>query len=376
MVIMNLHLDNFLIFNDFALCMSYPKKIVRSSIEDEHLAGRERFRYKKVIVLMGANATGKTALGRILMSMFNFIDSKEYSGIVKLIEDNKKAAKFSIDLAFPDFQLYRINAYFKALRDDTEEYGSDNIAVEVWHENILPGDSYERCEERLSANRPASNDNYIKVLETVPKMTWYFQYPFAPGGNLRTLMPFNTEKYCMTLEKTLKALDPRILNVTKVDEAVKTNRTFIIQYPNFSVIIRNGTIVDTNILSSGTVDGIGIANFITSMKMQDVSLYYCDEKFAHVHSEAERAFLSVFIDLLGPDQQLFYTTHNSDILDMDLPKHSYAFLRRDELDDNRISCVYASAYLKKNTDSLKNAVENDLFSSAPNVDQIFSIKDI
>ena len=61
---------------------------------------------------------------------------------------------------------------------------------------------------------------------------------------------------------------------------------------------------------------------------------------------------------------------------MDLPKHSYAFLRRDELDDNRISCVYASAYLKKNTDSLKNAVENDLFSSAPNVDQIFSIKDI
>ena len=147
MVIMNLHLDNFLIFNDFALCMSYPKKIVRSSIEDEHLAGRERFRYKKVIVLMGANATGKTALGRVLMSMFNFIDSKEYSGIVKLIEDKKRAAKFSIDLAFPDFQLYRINAYFKALRDDTEEYGSDNIAVEVWHENILPGDSYERCEE-------------------------------------------------------------------------------------------------------------------------------------------------------------------------------------------------------------------------------------
>ena len=62
MVIMNLHLDNFLIFNDFTLCMSYPKKIVRSSIEDEHLAGRERFRYKKVIVLMGANATGKTAV--------------------------------------------------------------------------------------------------------------------------------------------------------------------------------------------------------------------------------------------------------------------------------------------------------------------------
>ena len=94
MVIMNLHLDNFLVFNEFDLCMSYPKKIVRSTIEGEHLAGRERFRYKKVVILMGANATGKTALGRILMSIFNFIDGKEYSGIVKLIDDKRKKAEF------------------------------------------------------------------------------------------------------------------------------------------------------------------------------------------------------------------------------------------------------------------------------------------
>ena len=50
-------------------------------------------------------------------------------------------------------------------------------------------------------------------------------------------------------------------------------------------------------------------------------------------------------------------------------------MRRNESDGNRISCIYASAYLKKNTDSLKNAVENDLFSSAPNVDRILGIKD-
>ena len=61
---------------------------------------------------------------------------------------------------------------------------------------------------------------------------------------------------------------------------------------------------------------------------------------------------------------------------MDLPKHSFAFMRRDELDENRISCVFASAYLKKNTDSLKNAVENDLFSTAPNVDQIMNMEQL
>ena len=375
MVIMNLRLDNFLVFNDFELCMSYPKKIVRSTIEDECLSGRDRFRYKKVVILMGANATGKTALGRILMSIFNFIDGKEYGSIVKLIDDKNRKAEFTIDLAFPSFQLYRIKGSFNALSDETDEYNSDDVTVEVWNENILPNDSYERCVERLAAKQSIIIDSYIKALEQVPKMTWYFQYPYAPEGKLRTLIPFNSEEYRKTLELTLKSLDPRIICVSKVDEAVKTSRTYIVQYPNCSAIIRNGTVIDSQILSSGTVDGIGVANMITSMKLNDVSFYYCDEKFTHIHSEAERAFLSVLIDLLGTDRQLFYTTHNSDILDMDLPKHSFAFMRRDELEENKISCIYASAYLKKNTDSLKNAVENDLFSSAPNVDQILEFKD-
>ena len=375
MAIMNLCLDNFLVFNDFELCMSYPKKIVRSTIEDECLSGRERFRYKKVVILMGANATGKTALGRILMSIFNFLDGKEYGGIAKLIDDKKKTAEFTIDLAFPSFQLYRIKGSFSALSDETDEYSSNNVSVEVWNEYILPNDSYERCVERLAAKQSMIADSYIKALEQIPKMTWYFQYPYAPEGKLRTLIPFSSEKYRKTLEMTLRSLDPRIIGVSRVDEAVKTNRTYIVQYPNCSAIIRNGTVIDSQILSSGTIDGIGVANMITSMKLNDVSFYYCDEKFAHIHSEAERAFLSVFIDLLGHDRQLFYTTHNSDILDMDLPKHSFAFMRRDELEENKISCIYASAYLKKNTDSLKNAVENDLFSSAPNVAQILGIKD-
>ena len=375
MAIMNLCLDNFLVFNQFELCMSYPKRIVHSSIEGEHLSGRERFRYKKVVILMGVNATGKTALGRILMSIFNFIDGKEYSNITRLIDDKRKTAEFTIDLAFPSFQLYRIKGSFSALSDETDEYCSDDVTVEVWNENILPNDSYERCVERLAAKQPIIADSYIKALEQVPKMTWYFKYPYAPEVKLRTQIPFNSEKYRKTLEMTLKSLDPRIIGVSKVDEAVKTNRTYIVQYPNCSAIIRNGTVIDSQILSSGTVDGIGIANMITSMKLNDVSFYYYDEKFANIHSEAEKAFLSVFIDLLGPDRQLFYTTHNSDILDMELPKHSFAFMRRDELGENKISCIYASAYLKKNTDSLKNAVENDLFSSAPNVERILGIKD-
>ena len=73
------------------------------------------------------------------------------------------------------------------------------------------------------------------------------------------------------------------------------------------------------------------------------------------------------INELKPNSQLFYTTHNLDILDLPLPKHSFNFLKKD---DQGISIVNVATCLKKNTDSLRNAVDNDLFSVAPRFDEI------
>ena len=102
MVLLDVKLDNFLLFNDFSMQRSYPKKPVGSAIADEHLKDRPNFRYKKLIVLMGATATGKTALGKVLMGAFNFIAKREYALIAELIEDPQKDARFSMDMAFDD----------------------------------------------------------------------------------------------------------------------------------------------------------------------------------------------------------------------------------------------------------------------------------
>ena len=48
MIVMNIEMDNFMSFNNFAMNLSYPKKIVNSSIENEFLTGFTNFRYKKV----------------------------------------------------------------------------------------------------------------------------------------------------------------------------------------------------------------------------------------------------------------------------------------------------------------------------------------
>ena len=62
---------------------------------------------------------------------------------------------------------------------------------------------------------------------------------------------------------------------------------------------------------------------------------------------------------------------------MPLPMHTFSFLKKDKNNiDVPITCVYADQYLKKNTDSLKNAVDNDLFCTAPELEKLFSVMNL
>ena len=72
MLVLNLELDNLFGFEDFKINFSYPKKIENSSIKDEFLKDRPNFRYKKVNILLGANSTGKTFIGKAMMAILTF----------------------------------------------------------------------------------------------------------------------------------------------------------------------------------------------------------------------------------------------------------------------------------------------------------------
>ena len=76
MIILDLEVDNYYSFKNFHVNFTYPKKIVGSNIQDEYLVDHPNFRYKKVNIIMGANASGKTTLGYMLRSIFNFISRK------------------------------------------------------------------------------------------------------------------------------------------------------------------------------------------------------------------------------------------------------------------------------------------------------------
>lgn len=374
MIVMDLKLDNLCAFRDFHVNFSYPKKIVNSYIENENLEGLPNFRYKKVNIIMGSNATGKTSLGRIILSIFVLIGERNIDIITRHISNEDKTASFAMDFVNEDssgYRLYRIKAVFDPSED--HDYSSENVKIRIESTNIRPRENYETCAKRLDSIMIGFTDaNYITELEKLKNLSWYFSFPFdtlQPKYNIE-----DGEEYLAVLERTLRVLDPAIKSVFKIEGL---DDTYAIKMADKNIIIQEGEILNSSLLSSGTKAGIDIANIVSSIKMGTHSFYYCDEKFSYVHSDIEKGFLSLMINQLKSNSQFFFTTHNLDILDLPLPKHSFNFLKKETFEDGQvISIINAANYLKKSTDSLRNAVDNDLFSVSPNLDSLYEIENL
>ena len=63
---------------------------------------------------------------------------------------------------------------------------------------------------------------------------------------------------------------------------------------------------------------------------------------------------------------MLFRSHNTDMLNLNLPKHAFAFLKKEiQGGEYKVSATFASDVLKRHTDSVKCAMENDMFGSLP-----------
>ena len=360
MIVLNLELDNLFGFEDFKINFSYPKKVENSSIKDEFLKDRPNFRYKKVNIILGANSTGKTSIGKAMMAIFNFLNKKEIITVTQYIRDIKKIMNFSMDFILDGKNvMYRVN-----LKKENE---NEEIHLDLYKADILEEDSYETSIEKFKKLN-LENESYIEVLDKLKKVSgWLFTYPEQGSNFLKS----NSEVMDVKIfENILKTLDPSIEKVRKLDEV---KNSYILTLKGEDLIIQDGEFVKkNNILSSGTKAGLDIAYIMSAIKKNTNVFYYCDEKFPYIHSDVEKAILSLMIDFLRPNTQLFFTTHNLEILDMNLPIHCFTFLKKRE----KIEVIYASKYLSNKDNFSEEIIKNDIFNVAPYLDLIYELEEV
>ncbi len=351
MIVLNLKLDQIYGFDDFEINFTYPKKVVNSMIDDEYLEGRERFRYKKAVILMGANATGKTSLGKTLWKIINYINTGNSAVLYDMVTGN--IGSFSIDFVNEGFVLHRLAANI--------DVSASNVEVVYSSSKIDKMDSYEKCVAKLEDHTNEATANINSFKKIVGPVSYRFAHPEIESSII--LDDIDRKVFLKTLRAVIGTLDPTLREVT-ISRDLKD--TFIIRRKNAEIIIQEGKLLKREVMSSGTVEGIDVALFLASMLVQDKTFYYCDEHFSYIQSDIEKRIFGLMLDRISNNEQLIFTTHNTDMLDLNLPKHSYIFLRkRMEDGECKVSAISASEILKRNTDSIRNAVENDVFGSLP-----------
>ena len=350
MIVLRAKLNNIFGFDDFEICFSYPKKIVNSLIEDEYLKERPNFRYKKAVILMGSNATGKTSFGKALLRIFSYVNTENKALLLDMVPTDA-IGSFSVDFVNEGFVLHRLSGEINN--------AAGTVDIHYASAEIEEKDSYEKCVERMTDQTAVLGKKTLK--KVIGELNFRFAYPEIEP----TLKIKGMDKGILlkTLKAVIGTLDPTLTDVTVAKDL---KDSFIIRRKGIEIIIQEGKLLNREVLSRGTAEGIDIAVFLASMISGSASFYYCDEHFSYIQSDIEKRIFGIMLDNLGSNEQMVFTTHNTDMLDLNLPKHTFAFLRKKEEDGEfKTTVMYASDILTRNTDSIRCAVQNDVFSSLP-----------
>ena len=371
-MIMKLKLNNIFSFKNFDVNFTYPKKIKNSLVHHEYLASSESFRYKKLNIFIGSNATGKTSLIRSIWQILMFLSKKESAPIERIVNKNYDSSQIEIDLV----EEYNTGPCLHRLSIKT--LNTEKIEIKISHKkvNINSSTSYEKAVSKLE-NMESNYYDYLEVLNDCNfNIGWFTALPSTEKSfNYIHFEDTKTKEeeneYIKILFNVLKTLDPSILNVKKSRDSKKA---YVIAHEsNPSLIIQEGMDLSSiQLLSSGTKYGINIANLIYAIKKHRNGIYLIDEQFPYVNSDVEITMLATMVSMLDQGEQIFFTTHNTNILSLSFPIHSFYFLNKNNW-ENKISITCASNFEKRNNVSIKNMYDNDIFNTSPNINNIIGL---
>lgn len=372
MVIANIYLDNVYAFKTFNMSFVYPKKLVNTPLDGEYFQDYPNFRYKKLNILIGSNATGKTSLGRAILKLCLFLNRKEAKPLLGLVCDKTKPTKIIFDYATKEGEAVNLNRADIVV--DPINGAEQKISMRFYSEKLLKADSYESAKQRFDES--IEYKDYLEVLENIKFSGWNFSFPLTEANCDFVDCPFekeDQEEFKNVLFPVLSTLDPAIKDVLISTEVEKT---YIVVPENGDkfYISHHAKLSSIEKLSSGTKYGFNIASTLFSIKKHLHGFYYIDEQFSYSNSEIEIALLNLMVSFLGDGEQLFFTSHNVELLSLNYPIHTFTFLKKTLVNnENYIEAINAASLEKRNNVNIKNLYDNDYFGVYPNLEKIFKL---
>lgn len=385
MVILRVACDNFYMFKNFELDLTYSRKVNHPLSKDDELFEGSRIKVRKNLIVMGANAAGKTTFGKLLCAILNFIRGNnlddQYFSLEKIQYDKFRDASFEIEF-FVNGVAYLLKASFRDYNLQQEQ---------VFRQKVYPTYSIQKLRNRLRTSSAIetfdANDKQMnigfksfafsvskpsKFDESVKRLGFWFMLS-EPISNATV---YRSEVDVEFLDKMLPAIDNSVKSVKRLQvegDSTPTNSYQISFKNNETLTVLNGDLKTCGYrLSHGTFESIDFVFSLSVLRKGLASIFYIDERLSHMHPELE-IYLARQAFLQKPkDAQLFFTTHDTELFDLNAPNASYMIFRRNSEGFNEV--IFVSDKLSKNDRNLRNYYENDYFEVIPDysvLDKLF-----
>ena len=334
MVFLTLRIKNLYCFKDTKIDLTYPKSSSNTILNNEPLEGFPEIRFKRVNVLMGANASGKTTLGKVMYGINSFLSG----GDLEYVKDGISASE-----GLGSIEVTYITPHTSEIHHLELEVGLEGISKEVHRKQSL-----------------VASKSLTKTLEDIctAEPTFYYdsehlhsvRYPEFKSVGIVTgqigLVDTTSEYYYLingeqvhwsssiqedtkALKKILQCFDPSISNLLPIKGL---RSTYVIKFENGDSIIakqEHSTEKSRERLSKGTQEAIKAASLVSTVQnAKDLSTtFFLDGGLGYAHPLLESTVLGIVVGKLNPYSQLFYTTHTYENLKHSIPNSNFTFLQ-------------------------------------------------
>ena len=401
MFILNLKCKNFFLFQDLDIDFTYPRKLAYEITKNDALFEGSKIKVRKNIIIMGANAAGKTTIGHLLCLIYNYLisrDSGTADDLAGSIYDSDHDASFTIEFAIGR-TAYRLTTVFdkEGLKEETIHETSISPAYNITElrgrldssaplhysrddalEQILPG--FHSYLLRLKKNE-ALAILWRKHIQFWFALSSFHNDPIGKSGLAHINIPM--------ISKILPILDNSVKDVvalipeTRISPAAIAEPTVPYGVPpkSYTIRFKNGqeltipdgdlSAISTHRLSQGTIEALAFSSILSCLQIVDDHMIFVDECLSHMHSELEKYLIWLSFLMKKGNSQLIFTTHNVEICDLQLPTNAFLFLKREK--DGFNTALWASSKLIKNDRNFRSYYENDYFGVLPDYSSLITL---
>lgn len=388
MIFTDVTIKNMFGIKNVEIPLSYPRKTPNSPVK-QYLREFNNINYKKVNIILGGNATGKTSIGKSLCFVQNFmkgvsVSLEEFSTFHKVQYEKDKPFGFDVVFISGEY-MYGVSALFKR----NVELGNHNLIHESWRKIPLKETgSYTTHKEHLYETSPIyiygdKNEGvkyevrsaYLSSVEGENDLLYIrdrLSFSYHYSNHSRSSLDFDDISIGF-FESILKSFDPSIQSVSKSTEV---DHELLITFSNNHIEridVNNLKYGVNSVLSAGTYEIINLVTTLYYIKNTGDGVYYIDEKMAFSHSNLEKTIINLILEWIDDkDAQVFITTHNKELLDIGLPVYNYMFTVKN-YHSSEIEIINPELSVHHKSRSMRTMVEDDVFGVAPHDDILYEL---